>query len=54
MNIGLLVWFFFSILGLGIVFGKHGTPRADYNGWLSLLAFILDGVIAFWIAGWHF
>lgn len=42
MNYWFLTYLVVSTIGLGIVFGKHGKPRPDYNGWASLTAFIID------------
>lgn len=38
----LIVWILMQILDIGIVLGKHGEPRPNYNFWTTLIAYLID------------
>lgn len=38
----LYIWIFLQILGVGLVMGKHGQPRGNYNFWTTILACIIE------------
>ncbi len=38
----LIVWILLQILSLGIVIGKHGEPRPNYNFWTTLIGCLID------------
>lgn len=38
----LIVWIIMQILSLGIVLGKHGEPRPNYNFWTTFIGCLVD------------
>lgn len=38
----LIVWILIQILSIGIVLGKHGEPRPNYNFWATLIAALIE------------
>ncbi len=38
----LYIWIVLQLLGVGLVLGKHGQPREDYNFWSFFIACLIE------------
>ena len=38
----LYIWMVLQIIGVGIVMGKHGEPRENYNFWNFIIGCLID------------
>jgi uncharacterized membrane protein len=53
INIPLIILMFLLTLGLGIDIAKHGETKKDtYNGWISLISYIINGSLVVLAALW--
>ena len=52
MNWAVLILIGLGLIGLGLHYGKHGESMGEYNGWIKLVAFIIEITLLLWAVGW--